>query len=774
MIFLISQTFFLGCADTTKQMDSAEEITVPDRPADFNISAGVESVTVLDATPGAALTLYNSNDERLVTIIADEWGQAHFAYLPFTYETVNPNNFETISLENGSVLPSGEGYYIQNDESENQNWSGKFTVLDVNDIPDVSLYEKQILDGIHHSLITGTDGDVLDGFQYIEMRDGVLLSAMIRFPDPLMYGEGPYPTVIEYSGYSPSKPQRMDGGTTIANALGYATVSVNMRGSGCSGGIFDVFNRAQHADGYDIVETVARQEWVLNNQVGMVGLSYPGISQLYVASTNPPSLAAVAPQSTIADAWEMQWPGGIYNKGFTRSWVERREHEAQLGGASWVIDMIELGDTICEENLRLSHHSIDFETFLRGLPMRPNDADARDLNRLVEQVALPVYVGGVFQDEQTGGQFAAFLDRFHSTDTLKIQLSNGRHPDGFSPNSVMRWYEFLEFYVSERIPSVNPAIRVFANEFGNAFGMEDTELPADRFDDYNSFEDALAAYEAEPTIRLLFENGAGSDVVGEPVARYETTYDQWPPNEAQPLQWYLGDTSLSEAADNTSAIDLWTFDPEASDTNFFGESGYHTMRLMWDIDWTYFSEGYVSSYLTDVFEESQIVSGPGILDLWIRSPVDDVVIQATLTEIRPDGNEIYVQGGWIRVGHNGAEDDKLRLLLEYNTDNFTPVRVGEWIKTQIQIPSFAHPFRAGSQLRLAISSPGRDHGTWQFETPVYDSNPTFELGRGGDLASTLRLSTLPDITIPVDYPDCEALRGQPCRVYQPTPNVHAE
>ena len=137
------------------------------------------------------------------------------------------------------------------------------------------------------------------------MRDGVLLSAMIRFPTQ-PYMEKPLSTVVIYSGYSPSRSDRQDTGSVIANMLGYATVGVNMRGTGCSGGVFDVFNRAQHADGYDIVETVARQSWVLNNQVGMVG-SYPGISQLYVASTNPPSLAAIVPLSTIADAWKMQW-----------------------------------------------------------------------------------------------------------------------------------------------------------------------------------------------------------------------------------------------------------------------------------------------------------------------------------------------------------------------------------------------------------------------------------------------------------------------------------
>ena len=222
-------------------------------------------------------------------------------------------------MADGNVLVPGDGYYIQDDTSVEMLWSGTFRILDVNDVPDVELFEEQPLVGVHSSPLSGELGDSESGYQYIMMRDGVLLSAMIRLPDPTLYGEAPYPTVVIYSGYSPSRTDRQDNGSLISNMLGYATVSVNMRGTGCSGGVFDVFNRAQHADGYDIIETVARQPWVLNNQVGMVGLSYPGISQLYVGSTNPPSLAAIVPLSTIADAWEMQWPGGIYNKGLLDS-----------------------------------------------------------------------------------------------------------------------------------------------------------------------------------------------------------------------------------------------------------------------------------------------------------------------------------------------------------------------------------------------------------------------------------------------------------------------
>ena len=150
-------------------------------------------------------------------------------------------------------------------------------------------------------------------------RDGTTLSAYVTLPGPIE--KGPYPTVVTYSGYSPSKPGMPignydylcdalpvlcnapnDPAALIAALFGFATVGVNMRGTGCSGGAYDFFETLQLLDGYDVIETVAAQPWVAGHKVGMVGLSYPGISQLFVASTRPPSLAAITPLSVIGSA----------------------------------------------------------------------------------------------------------------------------------------------------------------------------------------------------------------------------------------------------------------------------------------------------------------------------------------------------------------------------------------------------------------------------------------------------------------------------------------
>ena len=61
--------------------------------------------------------------------------------------------------------------------------------------------------------------ELAEGFGYLTVRDGVQLSAMVRFPDAGLYGPPPYPTVIEYSGYSPSDPDEPQPSTLLATLM---------------------------------------------------------------------------------------------------------------------------------------------------------------------------------------------------------------------------------------------------------------------------------------------------------------------------------------------------------------------------------------------------------------------------------------------------------------------------------------------------------------------------------------------------------------------------
>ena len=78
------------------------------------------------------------------------------------------------------------------------------------------------------------------GYGYLKTRDGTELAINTYLPGPAE--AGPYPTLIEYSGYGYADPSGGESSIEqVLSLLGFAVVDVNMRGTGCSGGAFDFF-----------------------------------------------------------------------------------------------------------------------------------------------------------------------------------------------------------------------------------------------------------------------------------------------------------------------------------------------------------------------------------------------------------------------------------------------------------------------------------------------------------------------------------------------------
>ena len=201
-----------------------------------------------------------------------------------------------------------------------------------------------------------------DGYGYLRTRDGTSLAIDVRLPGPA--SGGPYPTLVEYGGYGYADPAGAESGISqVANVLGFAVVDVNMRGTGCSGGAFDYFEPLQDLDGYDVIETVARQPWVLGHRVGMLGISYGGISQLFVGATDPPHLAALAPLSVIDNTATTLYPGGVLNTGFALGWAKGLVDDAlpasSTGGQAWAFKRIQHGDQTCKANQVLHGEAVE-------------------------------------------------------------------------------------------------------------------------------------------------------------------------------------------------------------------------------------------------------------------------------------------------------------------------------------------------------------------------------------------------------------------------------
>ena len=137
--------------------------------------------------------------------------------------------------------------------------------------------------------------------------------------------------------------------------MGFAVVDISMRGTGCSGGAFNFFEPLQNLDGYDVIETIARQPWVKNHKVGMMGISYGGISQLFTARAAAAvprrDLAAVGHRRDRDDALSGRHPQhrlrGRVGQGAPGT---RRSPPASRARQPYAEDQIKAGDTTCAAN----------------------------------------------------------------------------------------------------------------------------------------------------------------------------------------------------------------------------------------------------------------------------------------------------------------------------------------------------------------------------------------------------------------------------------------
>ncbi len=243
----------------------------------------------------------------------------------------------------------------------------------------------------------------------------------------------PYPTLIEYSGYGTADPAGPQNGiATVANLMGFAVVDVNMRGTGCSGGAFDFFEPLQSLDGYDVIETIARQPWVAHHKVGMFGISYGGISQLFTAQTQPPSLAAITPLSVIDSTQTTLYPGGILNTGFALNWAKERVHDAKPSGPDagqeYAAKRIAGGDQTCKDNQVMHGEAANLLKKVRQNDHYvPKVADPLAPVTFVNKINVPTFMACQFTDEQTGGHCPTLAAPVHRHAEEVVHLHQ-RHP----------------------------------------------------------------------------------------------------------------------------------------------------------------------------------------------------------------------------------------------------------------------------------------------------------------------------------------------------------
>ncbi|MGZ6910053.1 MAG: CocE/NonD family hydrolase [Acidimicrobiia bacterium] len=650
------------------------------------------------------------------------------------------------------------------------------TVLDASATPPQSLYANQHLD------VSNLGGNA--GYGYLTTRDGTQLSVQVVLPGPPE--DGPYPAVMEYSGYDPSSPSTSQPQYKLMlPPSGYAWVGVNIRGTGCSGGAFNFFENLQSLDGYDAIETIAAQPWS-NGHVGMVGISYAGISQLFVARSRPPHLDAITPVSVIDDTWRgTLYPGGIFNNGFALSWAQERVDQNKWpnpDAPQWVTDRIANGDATCADNMLLRGENVDL---LDQINKHPNPSTALDPEftydfpngsaslapaEFADQIRAKVFLAGAWQDEQTGGHWANMINRFQPGVLVRAEGQNGVHTEALDPQVAFDELEFLDLYVGHRTPRISDGVRAFAPALWTAItGIGGLQIPPDRFTG-QTYDQALSAYQQEPKIKILWETGnADGFEPGALVPRAQTGYSAWPIPDVQTKRWYFHGNGTLTRNKPTGAepSDSYRPDPTLRPRGDF--PGGNVWAATPTYDWEPVVDGASLAYLSDPLAKTTTMAGTGSVDLWVSSTATDNDVQVTLSEVLPDGQERYVQNGWLKLSHRKVDSERSTDLNPVHTDeaaDMRPLVPGQLVKARVALFPFAHQFRAGSRIRITIQAPGGDRPEWKFDTAATGGNVLNVVAHDADHPSRVVLPVLPNgPNLGATAAPCPSLRAQPCRAY---------
>jgi putative CocE/NonD family hydrolase len=567
------------------------------------------------------------------------------------------------------------------------------------------------------------------GHGYFKTRDGTELRYSFEHPD----GKGPFPVLVNYEGYAAGTDPEDNGVATYAPRLldrGYAILGVSVRGTGCSAGEFDPFDLTMGRDGYDAIEFAARQPWS-DGRVGMIGVSFGGITQLLTAATRPPHLRAIAASSSLSDLYrDVAYPGGVLEYDFPFAWTAVQK---EGGTQELATSAVPQGDAKCAANyaaheavndtqhlipkLILDHPFVDDEGSLwaKRSPMAGYDT-----------VEVPALLVNSWQDEQLPGRIFDNLELFAHPDRVWFDGSNGNHGrDLYSPTAQQETLDFLDRFVLGR----------------------------------------PTGFAQRPHLRIGIETAIERNGKGNEPAWTITRRRLVPRHAVEPRAYYLraGGKLEREPARGAEAGDTYTYPLPSSDVAEPGpaEGGMQTGQFAFKAPP---APGGFAAFTSAPVKQDLVVLGPASLDLWTTTTLSDFDVQATLTEVRPDGQETYVQRGWLRASHRKLDPARSTSLRPYQTHlrgDSEPVPAGKPMPMRVEVFPFAHAFRAGSRLRLYVDAPTGHTGFWAF-APTGGAGQITVLHDAAH-PSRLVLGRLRDEVSHAPLPACDTLRNQPCR-----------
>lgn len=297
----------------------------------------------------------------------------------------------------------------------------------------------------------------------IPMDDGVVLRCdVFRLPT-----EGRFPVILSYGPYgkglafqegnasawerlTAAHPEVAAGSTNKYQSWelvdpekwvpdGYAIVRVDSRGAGRSPGFLDPFSPRETQDLYQCIEWAAAQPWS-SGKVGLNGISYYAMNAWYVASLQPPHLAAICAWEGSGDYYrEACRHGGIASQ-FLVNWFPRAVLRGQHGLGERGFRSRVTGQTVSGpetlSDAELAKNRVDVERWL--LELRLDGPDYRCRSAHWDRVIVPFLSAANWggQGLHTRGNFEGWVNA--ASPQKWLEAHGGAHWESFYTEDGVR------------------------------------------------------------------------------------------------------------------------------------------------------------------------------------------------------------------------------------------------------------------------------------------------------------------------------------------------
>jgi putative CocE/NonD family hydrolase len=528
--------------------------------------------------------------------------------------------------------------------------------------------------------------------QYVPMDDGVQIAVSVHYPKGYQPGQH-LPSVLEMSGYDGAAAQNEtvvgqyedklglphDGQVSDLSSMldshyfvddGYIVVEASVRGTGCSGGQFDLFSWRSALDGRNVIEWMAHQPWS-DGKVGLMGHSYSGITGFMITATRPPHLVAATLSGLIDDVYRgITYPGGVFNNGFPLIWTTGYRLGLDAAGGT-AQPIVRDQDSKCVVQQTTKRRAVADDPVLNGL----EDTDgpwfkSHSLYPLAHLINVPTWIWSGYDDEQTGPRGPDHLWQMVKGVPKRLLTGNSDHDGWWATPAV--W--------TDRVAWMDH----WMGRGDHGFGTRAQQ---------------------RTSVRTLFEihdNGSGTLV---PNGVKDST--SFPLEDTVWTKWYFG-----------AGGKLSTAPPAASETPDRYVSG--TERYAWSFQAGPTAGAPVEmtsgpdevAYTTAPFTTNTAIVGPITSDLWLSSTELDTDMFVQVVDVAPDGSRSYLQRGLLKSSMRAIDYAQSDYTAGghlyrpwYSASNHQFVTPGATVHYLVEVWPVGWVFRPGHQLRVEVHAP---------------------------------------------------------------------